>query len=172
MEREVFSRLIEWDTDAQTIRQLIRTCHRNPAPAAESPSGGPSTAAPAEADQHVLASGNGSAAATPAEEQVAEVEAARAQADTVHKQVAVSVDVSSIPLREGADGGQETAAAATRPADLPTGDAAQSADKRRKAHSTAQRQLLDVLRPLAQRALLEAQRPAGVESVEEANVFA
>ena len=177
MEQELFGRLVDWDTDAQTIRQLVRTCHRNAAPAGEGPSIDSLAAAKAVVDQHAVADGNGSVPVPPADGQTAEAvsEAVAAQTPVPDAEQVGDVDgvgFSSSSSPEEADGSQDAAAAATRPVDLASGEAAQSANRRRKAHSAAQRQLLDILRPLAQRALLEAQRPASVESVKEAEVFA
>jgi len=175
VEREVFGHLIDWDTDAQTIRQLVRTCHRNAAPPVENPSIESSTAAGAEAEQHAVANGNGSGPVPPADGQTAEAVSETAPAlaaahDTVGEDVA-GPGASSSSLPEQADGSQDALAAATRPADLAAGEATQSADRRRKAHSAAQRQLLGVLRPLAQRALLEAQRGPAPERFAEAEPF-
>jgi len=176
VEREVFGHLIDWATDAQTIRQLVRTCHRTAAPAAEHPSIAESSAAAgAVAEQHAVANGNGSVPAPPADAQTAEAVPETAPAVAAAHNI-VGEDVaapgsSSSSLPEQADGSQDAAATAAVPADLAAGEAAQSADRRRKAHGAAQRQLLAVLRPLAQRALLEAQRPPAPECVAEAELF-
>ena len=177
VEREVFARLIDWDTDAQTLRQLVRACHRNAAAAVGSSAAESSVAADAEAVEPVIADGIGSAPVTSEGQHSAgavskTVPAQQVAAPKVHGEVVADGINSSSSIPDGTDGSQDASAAATRPADIPAGDAAQPANKRRKAHSAAQRQLLDILRPLAQRALSEAQLPADVESAEEAGVFA
>ena len=156
--------------DAQTIRQLVRTCNRNAATAGMTSVAEASAVADSGARQHMPAALNGSGVTATAQADGDAVQTGlpggAAAQDTGHGSVGtVAADVSHLSeLPEP----QEAVEAGTRPGSTPSNAAAQPGDARQKAHSAAHQQLLRVLRPLAQRALLDARRAVtGQEHCEE-----
>ncbi len=158
----MFSRLGEWGADAQTIRQLIRSCVKDAAGVTALPAG---------------AADGGSDSATPDAEQIKDGNSAESNEHTPRAAASASLAGLEPASDASSSSGHETEPVSGTLGFLPeeevmapetysTGSAASFSVAREmqpaaaggaKAGSAASRQLLQALRPLAQRSLLEAQ---------------
>ena len=168
----MFSRSVDWDADAQTIRQLVRSCIREAAAATAS-----SVAAANSHPEHEMLetdeSGAGSSAGT--DQRLHDVLAFAAGSAGSDSQMDSSVADSG---RERSHNGSIRDARPLEEVTAPDGGSAggealgnaawvlgqhQSAEGA-KARSATSRQLLQALRPLAQRLLLDAHRATHVDA--------